>query len=616
MITRSPEHDTNRAGKRMLREQLEAFGWVVNEITEDYGIDFNVQVFEGTSPTGAWFHVQLKSSESPDYSADGSFISQVLSTAHAHHYMNELQGPIFLVVADAAAKSLFWCAPQLMRSQADAIAVSDNKSMTVRVPTSQALPATAPALLSSLDTLYMLLATRQLVSGSMADFAKTLKHLGGQDVLFQEFQEKANTLKLLKIRDLFRDDKYVEARARVAAILNDLDSSVEIKYAAQVQLEVIDFTDIVRSGRPQAELSQRLLSHAKTLQTITAKGPAHFKFAALIKRKAAELEVLVKENSDVFMTLKQQVALGQNPLMVLNLYARRTMLLRDVTRKYNQCVRLAQLAANYPERWALGRALTDIVKAIAYFIGTLRANGNTEMERQYAESALQICKLAEWISIESGDLDGAVVAILAAVITVHDTDTAGYRWAVEAVQGISDTKLRSDALEGIERGVKRWKGENVPGDYVGDTIWQIIQNVASAQGIDISDEASPLVRQLRIAARDDTFERVLKDCEHLLVSIGAVGPIARYIQEYFATTMAASKVVHCTLHDYHYEDKELDIAYAKFRADYCDKCPDRKPRATDWTYSAAEQRLHEDRHRPLMKSLAGTRYGVRPTVTD
>jgi hypothetical protein len=170
----------------------------------------------------------------------------------------------------------------------------------------------------------------------MADFAKTLKHFGGQDVLLQGFQEKVNTLKLLKIRDLFLEDKYVEALARVAGILNDLDSSVEIKYAAQVQLETIDFTDIVRSGRPQAELSQRLPSHAKTLQTITAEGPAHFKFTALIKRKAAELEVLVKESLDVFMTLKQQLALRQNPLMVLDLYARRTMLLRDVTRKYNQ----------------------------------------------------------------------------------------------------------------------------------------------------------------------------------------------------------------------------------------------------------------------------------------
>jgi hypothetical protein len=43
-----------------------------------------------------------------------------------------------------------------------------------------------------------------------------------------------------------------------------------------------------------------------------------------MKRKAAELEVLAKESSDVYMSLKQQAALGQSPLMILDLHARRT----------------------------------------------------------------------------------------------------------------------------------------------------------------------------------------------------------------------------------------------------------------------------------------------------
>jgi hypothetical protein len=600
----------------MLRDQFEAFGWVVIEIPEDYGIDFNVQVFEGRSPTGAWFHVQLKSSEAPDYSADGIFISQVLSIGHARHYMNELRGPIILAVADVTAQTLFWCAPQLMRNQADAVAVSENKSVTVRLPASQILPATTPALLSSLDSLYMLLATRQLASGSMADFGETLKHFSGQDALLRDFQEKANTLKLQRIRDLFVEDKYSEARTRVATILGDLDSSIETKYFAQVQLESIDYADIVKSSKPQVQLSKSLLAHAKTLQQLTASGPSHLKFAALIKRKAAELEGLVKENSDVSMTLKQQLALGQNPLMILDLYARRTKLLRAVTNKYNQCVRLARLAASYQERWALGRALSDIVKAIAHFIGTLRLEKNIDMEARYTESALQISKLAAWIGTESGDLDGVVIAVLAAMVIVRDTDTPGYRWALETAEGISNAQLRSNALEGIERAVKRSRGEDIPGDYVGDTIWQIMQNVATAHGIDISDESSPLVRHLRIAARDDDFERVLRDCEHLLVTLGSVGPTARYIQEYFATTMAASKVVHCTLHDYHYEDKELDTAYAYFRSEYCDKCPDRAPRASKWSYGDDEKQQLQDRHRPLIKRLAGSRYGMRFSLTD
>ena len=61
MISKPKEHETNRSGKRLLREALEPLGWVVNDVQEDYGIDSNVQVFDGRSPTGAWFHVQLKS---------------------------------------------------------------------------------------------------------------------------------------------------------------------------------------------------------------------------------------------------------------------------------------------------------------------------------------------------------------------------------------------------------------------------------------------------------------------------------------------------------------------------------------------------------------------------
>jgi hypothetical protein len=99
-ITKPDEHEINRSGKRILREVLEPLGWVVNDVQEDYGIDCNVQIFDGTSPTGAWFHIQLKSSSAPAYSENGGFISQELSVAHARHYALEMHDPIFLVVVD------------------------------------------------------------------------------------------------------------------------------------------------------------------------------------------------------------------------------------------------------------------------------------------------------------------------------------------------------------------------------------------------------------------------------------------------------------------------------------------------------------------------------------
>jgi len=600
----------------LLRECLESFGWVVNEIFEDYGLDFDVQVFEGKSPTGAWFHVQLKSSEPPNYSADDTFISQTLSIDHARHYMNEMKGPVLLVVADTTANRLFWCAPQLLAEQAEFVEITGQQTVTVRVPTSQELPATAPLLLESLDKLYLMLSTRQLTSASLGHFADTLKHLDGQDQLLRDFQEKADVLKLHRVRDLFNEGRYSEARLRANAVVNDFDSSVEIKYEAQVQSESSEYAEIAISGKPQSELSKSLLRNAKKLQALVADGPRELKFAALIKRKAAELEILSKESSDVHMSLKQHVAHAYNLLMILDLYARRTSLLRKVSLKYNQCVRLARMAAGYDGRWALGRPLSDIVKATAIFLASLRSEGRQELEQRYIASVLQISKLAAWTCSEAGDYHGVAVAVLAAVVTVHDADNSTYKWAKETAEQIPDAEVRASALEGLDRQSRRWKGEVVAGDHQGDTIWQIIQNVASAHGIDISDEASPLVKKLRIAARDDDFGRVLKTCEHIVVTIGAIGPTARFIQSVFATTMAARKVVHCALHNFHLEASDLDSAYASFKKQHCDTCPDKKPRPKTWTYSEEEKVEYERQNRPFLRSLTGTPFCPRPTESD
>src|SRR5262249_17771786 len=149
-----------------------------------------------------------------------------------------------------------------------------------------------------------------------------------------------------------------------------------------------------------------------------------------------------------------------------------------------------------------------------------------------------------WICQETRDGDGVVLSILDALMLTHSEDSDAYRWAMEVTNAIVDPDLRADALRRIDRVKRRWRGETVEGDHQGDTNWQIIQNIASGLGVDISDESSPLVHGLRIAARDDSPERILLQCEHLLVSLGATGPVARDIRRLFNITVAGSKVVH------------------------------------------------------------------------
>jgi len=611
VITKPEAHDIDSAGERLLREVLEPLGCVVNAVERDYGIDYNVQVFDGTSPRGTWFHVQLKSSASSQYSADRTFISQEITVDHARHYALEMREPLLVIHADVESKSVYWYAPQLDRHLAVVLTNTKAESTTFRVPTRQKLPATAPELFKRVERIHLVLATRELTSAPAQSFAENLRTLPDQRKLYRAFQEKNDLLKLYKISDLYNERKYDEARLRTDGIIADPDSTVETKFWAQTQLEGIDFSGTVQSGKPQSELPKVTLKHAKALQELTASGPKYLKFYSLIARHAAELEILIHENLGLYMALQQHLRNAGHPMMALGLYARRTALTQRIVSKYNRCVRLARYASNYPDRWMLGRAILRIVKAIAPYTITLSAESNVESANAFARSALQICKVSAWICNETGDGDGVVLAILDALMTTHSENSDAYLWAMQTINAIVDSELREDALRLIDRAKRRWRHETVEGDYQGDPIWQIIQNMASGLGVDISDESSPLVRGLKIAARDDSPERILVNCEHLLVSLGATGPTARQIRRIFNISTAGSKVVHCTLHNFHVEGREQDTAYAEFKRTYCDSCPDRKPRPEGWRYTDDERKQIEDRHRTFVARLDGTAHGIR-----
>jgi Domain of unknown function (DUF4365) len=616
VITKPEQHDTDRAGKRLLREVLESLKWVVNKVEEDYGIDFNVQVFDGDSPTGLWFHVQLKSSASPNYSADRSFASQEITVDHARHYALEMREPVLVICADIGARSVYWYAPQLDRQLTTVLTNIKARFTTFRIPIRQKLPDTAAELLKSLEKIHLVLATRELTAASTRSFGENLKHLPDQDKLRMAFQQKNDLLKLHKVSELYNERKYDDARSRAEGVIADRDSTVEAKFWAQTQLEGIEFSETVQTGKPQSELPQVTLKHAKALQKLTASGPKYFKFYSLIARHAAELEILVHQNLGLYMAFKSHTANPGNPMTALGLYARRAALTQRLLAKYNQSIRLARYAINYPDRWMLGRALQRIVKAIAPYFITLRAEGNLEWENAFAQSALQVCKASAWICQETGDGDGVVLAILDSLMTTQSENSGSYLWAMQVTNAIVDQELRAEALRLIDRAKRRWRGEIVEGDHQGDTIWQSIQNIAAGLDVDISDENSPLVRSLRIAAKDDSPERILANCEYLLVSLGAIGPAARQIRSIFNITTAGSKVVHCTLHNFHVENKEQDAAYAQFKRAYCDLCPDCRPRPSGWRYTDEERRVIQEHHSDFVARLNGTPNGYRFTNED
>jgi hypothetical protein len=162
----------------------------------------------------------------------------------------------------------------------------------------------------------------------------------------------------------------------------------------------------------------------------------------------------------------------------------------------------------------------------------------------------------------------------------------------------------------------RWKGEHLQGDYNPDPYQQILENAASSLGIDLSDKSSPFFKGLQIAARDNSPERVLRTCEHVVTSRGATGPTARQIEGLFGTQMAGSKILHCALHNYHHEAKDFDSALSGFGSKYCNSCPDRAPRPPEWKFTDAIRREFQTKHGDFIKKFNATGPGFRYTSSD
>ena len=563
MIQKSEQQEIDRAGRRLLRQALEPYGWVLTGFEEDYGIDYDVQVFLDGSPDGLWFKIQLKSSGSSDYSVDRTFVSVELSIDHAKHYALELRDPVLLIHADVQANKLYWAAPQVDNGLVSKLDEGQNLStVTVRIPTSNLLPSTANELLATIENVYIVLGHRTLLKSSISSFADSLQYQPGEEKLREELQRKTDFLRLRKIHELFVKRQYVEARSRALLIVSDPDSAVENKFWAQENLGSIEWADALSRNQPQAELPLILKKSADALQKISRNGPPHLKFFALIAKKASELDQLAVENWGFTILLHQHRTRAGNPLMELNIYAAHARSTMRVIAKYNQCLRLAKYASRFPGRSFLPSALVRIAQAAASFVA--RVGRMEEMElgpmgTQFQSSILQISKLIARIGEESGEQEVIALAIGSALLPVSSAETDAFKWAASTLDRIADPAVKANAVEIMQRQIQRWKGERPEGDYNPDPYHQLLQNAAASLGIDISDSRSPLVKGLQIAARDNSPERVLRTCEHLVTTLGAVGPTARQIAALFGTQMAASKILHCALYNYHYEAKGILI---------------------------------------------------------
>lgn len=603
-MKRPQAHITDSLGEAQMRAIFEPLGWAVSNIQHDYGVDFDIQIFAGKEATGEWFKVQLKSSSATRYSSDGGFVQQPLETSHAIHYAQDMKDPILIVHADTEKGNTFWHAPQLDDNLASLIREEGTqRTVTVRIPTRNALPETLKEMMEALRKVQIVLGARKLSGTPIGDFVDTIRRHGDPEAVSQDFRNRLDAMKLQKVHDLFREGQYMEAGKEVKTILENDEASIEMKFSAILEEGDIKWVEWEKQRRPQSELAKLRLETAKKLQMLVKKGPTALKFHALITRKAAELEVLTFRDFGLYMNWKSQTQRG-DPMIALAVYIELVHSARLVARKFNQCVRLAQYAAESPHAWAVPTALLKIVQGAVSF--TIRAEEDQQETHvtAYSSSALGICRLAASIAATTGDDDSLGRVVGTSMLLYLRLPRESLEFARETITKIRDAEVRTSAEEVLDRDLRRARGQVFEGDRKA-TAEQIYENMAAGLGINMGDPTNPLTRIVRRGIRDLNPGRALQMCDESFVSRSGrmMTIVERSIASQLNLPTIGPKIIHCVLHGYAVEHRTLDEAHSLFKSRYCDTCPDRSPRASDWEWTDDWQEEENERRREFMESF-------------
>ncbi|MBU7008884.1 DUF4365 domain-containing protein [Phosphitispora fastidiosa] len=144
MAQRTKTHEIDTIAQQVFCSSMPE-SWVIRKQEPDYGIDFQVEVFENGQSTGVLFEVQLKGTTLPNYK--NGYLLHRFKVSHLLDYIGRVL-PIIIVIVDAKMKRAFWVSVDetisyLWKTLPD---WGKRKYLTLCVPVSQELPETTTQL--------------------------------------------------------------------------------------------------------------------------------------------------------------------------------------------------------------------------------------------------------------------------------------------------------------------------------------------------------------------------------------------------------------------------------------------------------------------------------------
>lgn len=575
---------------------------------EDYGIDYEIELIDPTDyPTGFIFKVQQKGALRHRRTATGDHLTYSLPTTKLQYHLCQLDIPSVLVLVDVQEERAYWAPLQINRPLEKALRDAldaGQQSITIHVPTANELRATADVLLRAVSDSMKAILVRNVRNVSSGGFVRAAAEHLDLDTVAESVRRHHEALRCEQIQQLIGREEFDEAQDLAQRILDSPAESLDARFAAGVDIERIavgvarlkgDHAAVERHAGLRHEIANRLLALVRV-----PGAPQHLRVYARFLMRAARLRLAVERDFGLFLNWRINEQSGDAFWKEILRFAR-TQAANEVVphlRKAQHCVVLMIKRAHLS---VLAESWARLAGDLAPFVSRLRY----EELNESADSIISWLDAVGTIAVDVSRRQknwadmGLCAVVTAQLARPGDPVSLSERLnrASEIVSLIEDEEQRRAALEFLAE-FEATVSQGPPPMTVEHEA-AIVQKMAAALGHDVSEPADPVSEIINIGLRDLNPERVLKNCQHLFVSLGSHGLPG----EWLGLPTAGSKWLQCVKFGYAIGGMQLDGIYETFYDQHCKGCSHCLPHPEGWKWTREWQQEQDEKFRDLAERV-------------
>jgi len=572
--------EISRKSKRIFEKALPStWAFRSQEDQEDYGIDGEIEIMDKSDhATGFIFKVQLKGEKNVSIINNAKKVSCNLFTARLNYYMNQIEIPVVLILVDIYTEKIYWLCLQMdyeIRENLKLALEKKQDNLTVHLdPNNIVIPEQIKKLFEhvakNMDWLRLNALKR------ISSYASAFGTMPSLDEILEDTKLLQLHLYNDKFEKLFVAKEYEKLYNEAKIIMDSHSEKIETRFCACLYIEKVYKITIDRNSYDYFKIFEKLyldlLNIIRNVET-----PNHIKAFVIFLIRNNRLYELVRKDYQFYVT---DIHTKENVLLEGIINVDRVQVAFKTAKEIEKTVILIEKIHENKFHNILPEILVRFLPNIAIFARRMELENLAEEAKPLNNCIEFLTNLGINIALSIKNYRPVKAFIVYNIIA--DCSDIAIEKAKELIEKIDDENIRKETLYRINE-IKKFKETNKlsPEEEI-----EIFKERAVTHGLDINNPKDEMGQIIAQGIKDYNPERVLKNCEHLLVfPDGPLGLPAQMI----GLTTAGPKSVYCLKTKASISGWDLNGTYSFFRSENCKNCKYKKERPNEWKWDSQWQ---------------------------